>query len=116
MVRRPQVRAALAELEAIEAFDEIADPSDWPAVQALAATNYKRLAMIAHPDRGGSTDRMAALNAAYTLVKNLQPPVRARRRTDEYAEVVNIMQEAMNGFVGTAINLDDFIRVTVIRR
>lgn len=138
MKRRPvtlqAVRAAVATLGSLEAFDRMHDSRDWPAVQTACEDNYKRLAMAAHPDRGGCTDRMAELNAARDLVKSIRA-TRIRRRPQiaagSYADAVRRMQDALhnaglglgdNVFVGsttsaaTVIDLDDFIRVTVIRR
>ena len=45
-------------------------------IKTVADRHYKRLALIAHPDCGGSEERMKVLNQAAELVKqlNIQPP------------------------------------------
>lgn len=45
----------------VESFDGL--PKD--ALWAIVRDRYKRLALDAHPDRGGSESKIAALNAAY---------------------------------------------------
>lgn len=46
--------------------------------RAAAKDNYRRLAMEAHPDRGGSDEAMQELNKAKDLVARIdvRPPVR----------------------------------------
>jgi curved DNA-binding protein CbpA len=65
-----EVRAALALLE-VEGFDDLEDAAGWKALQDKAKENHHRLALAAHPDRGGSTEAMAELNAAATLIKGI---------------------------------------------
>lgn len=56
--------------ETLQAFQALPAPTTWrdvlggPTTRAEATAAYRRLAADAHPDRGGSDDRMAELNAA----------------------------------------------------
>jgi hypothetical protein len=38
----------------------------------LAKANYKKLALEAHPDRGGDEERMKELSSAWTIVKQIK--------------------------------------------
>jgi hypothetical protein len=56
--------------ETLQAFQALPAPTTWrdvlggPATRLEATAAYRRLAADAHPDRGGSDERMAELNAA----------------------------------------------------
>jgi len=45
--------------------------------QAFLDSRYKKMALEAHPDRGGDEEQMKAINAARTILKSLKPePIR----------------------------------------
>lgn len=53
-----------------EALDilELADPVDWPAIKH----RHRQLAMQHHPDRGGDSERLQAINAAMEILARTQ--------------------------------------------
>jgi len=63
---------------AFTGFDQLPEPNNWRHVLGLttetatmdkAEAAYKKLAMARHPDRGGTHEQMAAINAAWDQAK-----------------------------------------------
>jgi hypothetical protein len=74
-----RMKAALERLQVWEAFMAgLQAAQSYEGIQAMiertkaqAKLNRNRLALTAHPDRGGSVDAMQELNAAYEAVEGL---------------------------------------------
>lgn len=109
------------DLLGITGYNELVrDPSmatiRWQGMQADAKKAYRKLALAAHPDHGGSVEKMAALNQAAEVVASHQyvtrvtfrPPV-GRVRPDRGADIFGrpLDQEAMADILKTVTELED---------
>lgn len=65
--------------EGLAGFVALPPPNNWrdlldnPRTRADAERAYRKRARVAHPDAGGSTERMAALNAAFEAAQRALP-------------------------------------------
>lgn len=83
---RAGVNAALELLGVSDLFSDIGHAQSFTeakrrlsAMRDEAERNFKRFALVVHPDRGGTTEAMQHLNAAWDLVRRIDvapPPPR----------------------------------------
>ena len=77
----------------LDAYQVLNVPRTATARQITAA--YRKAAQAAHPDRGGNTERMSAINTAYQA---LSDPAR-RARTDQVLAALNPELDAIKRLV-----------------
>lgn len=77
---RPPLRPALEAELARRAEGALLDPATARAAERIVRSGYRLAALESHPDRGGSTEEMASVNAAAGALRGLlariAPPAR----------------------------------------